>query len=51
MATEGPVDYDSVKEKIHSTLLTSLQNETYTATVEQWVEAAGIKEDLNALKD
>ena len=49
--TEGPVDYDSVKEKIHSTLLTSLQNETYTATVEQWVEAAGIKEDLNALKD
>ena len=48
---EGPIDYDSVKDSIHSSLLTSLQNETYTATVEKWVSEAGIKEDLNALKD
>ena len=49
--TEGPVDYDSVKDSIHDSLLTSLQDETYTATVEKWVNEAGIKEDLNALKD
>ena len=49
--TEGPVDYDSVKDTIRSALLTSKQNDTYTQTVNQWVEEAGIKEDLGALNN
>ena len=49
--TEGPVDYDSVKDALHDSLLSSLKSETYTATLEKWVSEAGIKEDLNALKD
>ena len=49
--TEGSVDFESVKESLHSALLTSKQNSTYTDTLAQWVKDAGIKEDLGALKD
>lgn len=49
--TEGPVALDEVKEKISSSLLSTKQNEAYTAAKAQWVEEAGIKVDLNALKD
>ena len=49
--TEGPVEYETVKDNLHDTLLTSKQNDTYTATVEQWIKDAGIKENLGALKD
>jgi len=48
---EGAVALDDVKETISSSLLKTKQNETYNTTVEQWIEAAGIKVDLNALKD
>ena len=48
---EGPVALDEVKEGISSSLLSTKQTETYNATVKQWVEEAGIKVDLNALKD
>ncbi len=48
---EGAVDFDSVKESIHSSLLTAKQNSTYTETLNKWVEEAGIKENLGALKD
>ena len=48
---EGPVALDDVKEGISSSLLSSKQTETYNATVEKWVEEAGITVDLNALKD
>ena len=48
---EGPVALDEVKESISSSLLTTKQNEAYDAAVEQWVEEAGIKVDLNALKN
>lgn len=48
---EGPVALDEVKEKISSSLLSTKQSETYNATKAQWVEEAGIKVDLNALKD
>ena len=50
-AVEGAVDYESVKEKLHDALLTSRQNTTYTETLSKWVEEAGIKVDLGALKD
>ena len=50
-AAEGAVDYDSVKDAIHDSLLTTAQNNTYDETVDKWVSEAGIKEDLNALKD
>ena len=48
---EGPVALDSVKDSISSSLLSTKQNEVYNTQVNQWVEEAGIKVDLNALKD
>ena len=48
---EGPVDYDSVKDGILNTLLTAKKNSTYSETLSQWVDAAGIREDLGALND
>ena len=48
---EGPVALDAVKETLSSSLLSTKQDDTYKATVAQWVEEAGIKVDLNALKD
>ena len=48
---EGDVSLDDVKETISSSLLSTKQNDTYNTTVDQWVEEAGIKVDMNALKD
>ena len=48
---EGPAALADVKENISSALLKSKQDDTYYATVNQWVEEAGIKVDMNALKD
>ena len=48
---EGPVALDTVKETISSSLLSTKQSEAYTAAKAQWVEEAGIKVDMNALKD
>ena len=48
---EGPADLETVKETISSALLKTKQNNTYNDTVAQWVEEAGIKVDLNALKN
>ena len=48
---EGAIALDSVKETISSALLKTKQNTTYTEQVAKWVEEAGIKVDLNALKD
>ena len=48
---EGPIALDEVKEKISSALLSTRQNTVYNETVEKWVEEAGIKVDLDALKD
>ena len=48
---EGPVALETLKETISSSLLNTKQNDTYKATLAQWVEEAGIKVDLNALKD
>ena len=48
---EGAVALDSVKDSIYDALLTSKKNETYSATVDEWVKAAGIKEDLGALNN
>jgi peptidyl-prolyl cis-trans isomerase C len=48
---EGAIDINEVKESIQSSLRTTKQNEAYNSTVEKWVEEAGLKVDLNALKD
>ena len=48
---EGPVALDAVKETLSSSLLTTKQDDAYEATKAQWVDEAGIKVDLNALKD
>ena len=48
---EGAVSLDSVKEDIHADLLETKQDETYSAAVEEWVKAANVKIDMNALQD
>ena len=48
---EGAISLDTVKETISSSLLETKKNTTYTEQVAKWVEEAGIKVDLNALKD
>ena len=48
---EGPTPLEDVKETISSALLTEKQNDVYDTTVDQWVQEAGIKVDMNALKD
>ena len=48
---EGPVALEDVKDLISSSLLSTKQNNTYNETLAKWVEEAGIKVDLNALKD
>ena len=47
---EGPTALDAVKETISSSLLDTKKTEAYNAAKKQWVEEAGIKVDLNALK-
>ncbi len=49
--TEGPVALDTVKETISSSLLSTKQTTAYNEAVNQWVEEAGIKVDMNALKN
>ena len=46
---EGAVALDSVKDSIHDALLSSAQDQVYDTTVAEWVEAAGIKENLGGL--
>ncbi len=48
---EGAIALDAVKESISSSILSTKQTEAYNAAKAQWVEEAGIKVDLNALKD
>ncbi len=50
-ATEGAVDYESVKADLESALLEQKKTTTYNETVKGWVDAASFKIDLNALKD
>lgn len=40
---EGAVPLDTVKEKISSELLTGLQEDAYTAKVDEWVAQSGVK--------
>jgi len=46
---EGPVSPESVKDSIAETMLTNRQNETYNTTVAEWIQNAGIEENLAAL--
>ena len=48
---EGPVALDTVKDTISATLLTTKQNEAYTAQMEGWVADSNAVIDRNALKD
>ena len=48
---EGPVPLDSVRETLRESLLSTKQSDHYSETVQAWVDAAGIKADMNALKD
>ena len=46
---EGAIALDSVKDSIHDALLSSAQDQVYDTTVAEWVEAAGVKENLGGL--
>ena len=48
---EGAIPLDTVKDTLHDTLLSSKQTSHYNETVDAWVAEAGIKADMNALKD
>jgi foldase protein PrsA len=48
---EGAIPLDTVKDTLHDTLLSSQQTSHYNETVDAWVAEAGIKADMNALKD
>lgn len=50
-AVEGPVALDEVKDTIESSLLSTRQDETYNAAVDEWIAAADAKVDRDALKD
>ena len=47
----GEVDLETVRDTITSSLLSTNQSNKYNETLAQWVEDAGFKVDLNALKD
>ncbi len=46
---EGAIALDSVKDSIHDALLSSAQDQVYDTTVAEWIEAAGVKENLGGL--
>jgi hypothetical protein len=48
---EGPVDYESVRQGLHDTLLTAKKNETWEAAITKWTEEADIKEHLDRLEN
>jgi len=48
---EGPVALEDVKDTISASVLSTKQSNTYNETLAKWVEEAGIKVDMNALKD
>ncbi len=50
-ATEGPIDYDSVKESLQESLLTTKKNTFYSDTVKTWVDEANFKIDTAALNN
>ncbi len=50
-AAEGPVDYDSVKDSLQESLLTTRKNTVYNDTVKTWVDEANFKVDTAALNN
>ena len=48
---EGATALEAVKDTISADVLSDKQNETYDEMITKWVEEAGIKVDMNALKD
>ena len=50
-AVEGPIALDEVKETLESSLLSTKQTNTYNDTIQEWVDKAEFKMNLDALKD
>lgn len=48
---EGPIATDAVKDAISATLLTTKQNETYDAAVEQWKKEANVRTYIDRVFD
>ncbi len=49
--TEGPVDLSELKDTLYNTLLTTKKDTAFSTLFRTWVDAAGAKIDLDALKD
>lgn len=47
--TQGPVGLDAVRESLEASLLSTKQDETYTAQVETWTQEAKVTTNRNAL--
>ena len=48
---EGPVAYDTVRQPLHDTLLTTKKTETWEAAITKWMEEADIKEYMDRLEN
>ena len=48
---EGPVAYDTVRQALHDTLLTTKKTETWEAAITKWMEEADIKEYMDRLEN
>lgn len=48
---EGPVPFDSVKDKLHDSLLTTRKSDAWEAKVQEWTSASDIKEYMDRMKD
>ena len=47
----GAIDLEQVRETLSTTVLNNKKNDFYDETLAKWVDEAGFKVDLNALKD
>ena len=47
----GPVAYETVEETIRADLLSCKQSETYTAMVQEWIDAAKVKRNEKLLSE
>ncbi len=48
---EGAIDYESVKEELKSSLLTTQKNTVYDETIQKWVDEADFKIDTASLNN
>lgn len=48
---EGPVPFETVKDKLHDALLNTRKSDAWEAQVQAWIDASDIKEYMDRMKD